>query len=190
MSTLPFNANAHKVEIQNVQDAQSALDSAIKNDLSNVLTNIKNLQADFQARMNILIGLPGFPESLTNDVNNIAATYKGLDTALPNYVNINSARQTFGNSVNNLINDLLPPAPPAPVPDSSSGLSGGAIVGIVLGSLVGLALIGTVIYFIYKHKKNTEPYRQAIELETPKTSSLYYQQHRMKDNFQFKSKRK
>jgi hypothetical protein len=168
MSTPPFNPNLHKLEIQNVQNAQSALDSAIANDLSNILTTIKNLQADFEARINILTGLPGFPDSFKNDLSNIAATYSSLEGTLPNYVSINAARQTFDNSVNKFISDLLPPPPPPPPAPQSSGLSSGAIAGIVIGSLLGVALIAGAVYYFYYKKNSFKPSSRTEYNESPK----------------------
>lgn len=34
-------------------------------------------------------------------------------------------------------------------PESSSDLSAGAIVGIVIGAMAGVALIGALVYFVY-----------------------------------------
>ncbi|KAJ6788766.1 hypothetical protein PWT90_03317 [Aphanocladium album] len=43
-----------------------------------------------------------------------------------------------------------------PVPTGSSGLGGGAIAGIVIGAVAGIALIGLLIWFLLRRRKQNE----------------------------------
>jgi plastocyanin len=60
------------------------------------------------------------------------------------------------------------PSPSAPVPTPSGGLSTGAIVGIVIGSLAAVALIGGLIYFL-KRKRTPAP---SMDLPMEKASPI------------------
>ena len=61
-----------------------------------------------------------------------------------------------------------PPPPPPPVVEKETApLSGGAIAGIVIGSLVGAILLGTVIFLIVRERQGEPVFMPLINSEEP-----------------------